>query len=301
VEALSYIVNSLRFPDRRDYLQMSAGIRARSRRCRQFWKPHLELSRLFINSSLGTKSEQVVVMGAGMLLDIDASFLDANSKQVQLIDIDPTLKKYWKRSFPRRSQSSELVMTVADLTGSMDSWYRALGLAVKNKSSIEEVVALLRSLKPEGEVKEFGVNPEIVISINLLGQLGVYWRDRAASLLKADPCYFEDSELPVVQIREAIEASIVKLEMAHLALLAKFSRVILLSDIYYHYYKKNLSDWQTENALSVSGAQVVEFFIKQNFNLEQSDSWLWHIAPQDIENPEYGEIHEVNAFYFKKS
>ena len=301
MEALSYIINSLRFPDRRDYLQMSAGIRARSRRCAKFWKPHLELSRLFINSSLGNKSDHVILMGAGMLLDVDTSFLDLNCRKLTVVDIDPTLKSHWKSSFPNKVRSSGLVMKVADVTGAMDSWFNDLSRAIKNKSSIEEVANLINSLKPDMELAADEKSQEVLISINLLGQLGVYWRDRAASLLKSDSYYMEDAESPVSLIRDAVEGSVSRLELAHLELLSKFNRVILLTDIYYHYYKKNVSDWQTESALSLSSESIKEFFVNQSFKVEGCNSWLWHIAPQEIENPEYGEIHEVNTFYFKKT
>ena len=193
------------------------------------------------------------------------------------------------------------MMKVADVTGAMDSWFNDLSRAIKNKSSIEEVANLINTLKPDMELAVDEKNQEVLISINLLGQLGVYWRDRAASLLKSDSYYMEDAESPVSLIRDAVEGSVSRLELSHLELLSKFNRVILLTDIYYHYYKKNVSDWQTESALSLSSESIKELFVNQSFKVEGYNSWLWHIAPQEIENPEYGEIHEVNTFYFKKT
>jgi hypothetical protein len=298
MEVLSYIINSLRFPNRRDYLKMSAGIRARSQRCRPYWLRHLELCKRFIGTSLGNTSK-AIIYGAGGLLDLDSASLDGSLSKLTLVDIDPTLKNRWAKSFPKLRDTQSLDCQIFDVTGVMDNWSQAISHAKVGKVSIEEMSLILRNLKCQ-PIEHGLAGIDCAISLNLLGQLGVYWRDRVISILSPNPYYFDSPRVLLPSIEEGLKQSINILERGHLELLAKFKKVILLTDLYYYYYKESEAFWQIEDALTFLDKDIRDFFINCAYALISSDSWLWHIAPQKIENPDYGEIHEVRAFCFER-
>lgn len=277
---------------------MSAGIRCRSKRCRAYWQRHLELSRKFIRSAT-VDSSSAIVYGAGGLLDIDCRALDTTMTSLTLVDIDPTLKSQWLKSFPKLCEAKSLNCQILDVTGVMDSWLSALGLARRDKISIEEMVLVFNRLKV-GSPSSTLLDRECAVSLNLFGQLGVYWRDRAIGALSADSYYFATDGVLLPALDAALQQSVNRLELSHLELLSNFKKVILLTDVFYHYYKESDSLWQTEEALTISSEDINEFFRSRGYRLRNSDSWLWHIAPQKIENPDYGEIHEVRAFNFEK-
>ncbi len=304
MEVLSYIVNSLRFPGIRDYLRMSAGIRYRKTKMASFWAPHLELSRSFVNANLSSALSsancgEVVVLGAGSLFDIDCDFINDQSFTVRLIDIDPTVRAHVRGKLIKAEGQGRVKWESFDVTGVMARWTRELDKFVRGRPNAEEFSQFLFNLPiqtPKLETSE-----RCVVSLNLMGQLGIYWRDRVSGILSRNRHLIDSQGEPLPEIHKAIDRTVSTLELEHLKLLSDFNNVILLTDIWYHYYRRELAPWQTESALTISEKNLNNFFLTKGFNSQSRKSWLWHISPQGLGDPDYGEIHEVVALYFKKS
>lgn len=71
------------------YLRESIGIRARYRRCRGAWQPHLENSKAALLASLDACHDfrTALVFGSGLLLDIPLAELSQRFAQVWLVDL----------------------------------------------------------------------------------------------------------------------------------------------------------------------------------------------------------------------
>lgn len=98
-------------------------------------------------------------------------------------------------------------------------------------------------------------------------------------------------------LNQALETSCRKLQQSHLDYLSNSNaqQIVLISDTCFHFYKKNVSEWQAEPALYLDYPNELPGYV-----CNQKHSWLWHIAPQDIEQKNYGAIHEVHAWALKR-
>lgn len=280
---------------------MTAGIVAREERSRAYWKPHLQLSRNEINNFIVNFKEpaDLYLLGAGRLNDVDTEFLDTHCRSITLYDIDPTLRDLWQSYFPILSSRKLLFSQTVDLTSSIDIWTAMIKEGGKRGLAPEEICHLLSTLKvaESNFIPPKTSAPRLVVSLNILGQLGVYWRDRVhTALTKNHKRYMTEEKELLLSITKALDQSVARLEEAHLKLISEFKPImaLLLTDIYYHYYQSNCAEWQTESALSLGDlATVIDKIQSLGYKPATQNSWLWHIAPQHIERPEYGEIHEV--------
>jgi hypothetical protein len=125
-----------------------------------------------------------------------------------------------------------------------------------------------------------------VVSLNLAGQIPLYWRDRVLSV-RGD---LSDEEA------EALTNSYERLQVAHLAAVAKAATqwAIMITDVEYYFYESQRCDWEVEEALHGTARRI---FAELGNGQEStsSDCWLWHLAPQFIESDGEGEIHRVEA------
>lgn len=301
MKGLTYLYNSIRHPHRRDYLSMTAGIVAREERCRTYWKPHLQLTKMEINNFVAESTTPVdlYILGAGRLNDVDAEFLDTNCRSITFYDIDPTLRGLWQGAFPKLSSKKLLFSQTVDLTSSIDTWTAMIKEGARRGLTSDEICHLLSTLKvnPSNFIPPQTSAPRLVISLNILGQLGVYWRDRVhTTLAKNQKVYMTEEKELLLSITNALDQSVAQLEEAHLKLITEFEpqAALLLTDIYYHYYQSDRAEWQTESALSLGDLTTITSKLQSlGYKTSTQNSWLWHIAPQHIERTDYGEIHEV--------
>ncbi len=295
---LRYLALSLFYPARRDFLKAGLGIASRHKRCARYWKPHLELSKQFISSALqNARPATVVILGAGRLLDVPISDLSEKTKQVVLVDWDPGVTLAWENA--RRTLEARGV-TVAtqqsDVTGRLTQWTKALD-SLPVTSSASDARELLVSLVELPALETFpeGIRADLLISLNLLSQLGLYWEDRVRSrlgTLMSDDGIFSDSSL-----EKALQSTMRCLEEEHLSLLSnsEAETIVLLSDEWFHYYRQQQSEWRTDAALRTVFPPALA-----NYSIIERDSWLWHLAPQWLEQLDYGEIHTVRALRYQK-
>src|SRR5690606_21460054 len=194
--------------------------------------------------------------------------------------------------------SKRCIGHIADLTSSLEDWTGSLDdvLTTKPKPGVEEVVSLLDSLVPgEARLGSF----DAVVSLNMLSQVGIYWRDRVESAVRRAGLAADDAEASLpASLDQALNRSVLRLESQHLAMLAasEAKSITVLYDSHFLYYTKSRSQWQEER-----GTEINPEFTIAGYQEAARDSWFWHIAPQDVEQPEHGSIHQVLARNFVRA
>ena len=260
-----------------DFEYMGVGIERRFARCSTWWAPHLACTREFI-ARQAQRSSSVAVLGAGRLLDLDLQYLLRISDTVHLFDADPRCVAVWKKRAGELFET-RVITHIGDLTNSLDEWTR--GLNSRRRGNLADY---LRSLVPA--TAGLPARYDGVISLNLLGQIPLYWRDRVrAKITEVDSVSWD-----------ALTRSMGALQRAHLDLVhqSATSWSIIISDTEYYFYDIDESDWRVEPALF---GEVERAWGPSHPRATQvsEDTWLWHIAPQLIESDEEGEIHKVQA------
>jgi hypothetical protein len=261
-----------------DFEHMGVGIERRFTRCASWWAPHLACTRDFVARHT-QRAASVAVLGAGRLLDLDLQQILTTCDVVHLFDADPGCIAAWKRQAGDLFQK-RVVPHIEDITQSLDRWTRGLSKARRPN----ELAEYLYSLEPAKVTRP--TQYDGVISLNLLGQIPLYWRDRVrASLSDIDPVTWA-----------ALVSSMGALQEAHLEFVHRSSSSwsIIISDSEYYFYDIDRTDWRVEPAL-FGDTESIWISGHERARKIADDSWLWHIVPQLIESGEEGEIHRVEA------
>lgn len=301
LNALKIYSDYWRFPQVRDYLRMGYGIEVRYKRCRPFWEKHLKLCQSFQSRTLEGASDlnlkSLAVLGAGRLYDLALPEVLGRFERIDLFDIDPSVKNSWQRLVKLAKPKQQVNFHFCDLSGSIQAWSNELRLFLSTQRKVDLMAASSffqnLSLRDAPDLSSF----DCIFSLNLFSQISIYWRDRVFSYF-AD-FWNLDSDAHgrfAPELQNALESSQRKLEEQHLQSLAasKASVITLISDRFFYYYQKDKTEWQVEPALQL-GSEVR----LTGYNKSAADSWLWHIAPQDVEQAGYGIIHEVFAEEFR--
>ncbi len=261
---------------------MGAQIEARHRRCASWWAPHVRNTREFLDLQIPA-GLRVAVLGAGRLIDLDAERLLERSREVHLIDADPGCRSVW-RAVISPQHRSKLVAQTRDVTDCIEPWSRQL-CARRQRAALATGLSTLQAPRPAWADEPF----DLIISLNLLGQIPLYWRDFVRSR------YGELSEHEEAQLVRSMG----ELQAAHLRALfgSAASRIILIFDSEYYFYQASRSEWQVESALFGDSGDALRAGASSRL-LKGSDTWLWHLAPQFIEQDDEGEIHKVEARAF---
>ncbi|MFM1847135.1 MAG: hypothetical protein RL417_609 [Pseudomonadota bacterium] len=284
---IAYYLDRFRFAGAADFISMGLGIEARYRRCRSAWEPHLRLTREFIERALSEtpKGSKVAVLGAGRLLDVPVERLQDLDGELHLFDADPGCRWSWRRLSHGRTR---VIPHILDLTGSIERWTTTLKDKVGSVGAApEEITKILDSLTAGGspELKGF----DAIISVNLLSQIPIYWRDRVESLLGPEFTAHPGAAA-------ALERSYNRLQGAHRDILcaSKAPCVVVITDEKFFYYRSDIAPWQEERSLYVDAHQL------PGYSITREDSWYWHIIPQGIEERDFGSIHAVRAIEFER-
>jgi hypothetical protein len=104
------------------YLSEVIAIRARRRRCRRAWAPHLERTRSVLRQAAARcpRKRKAVILGSGLLLDVPLAELAAAFREVVLVDVVHPLGGRW-----RRRHFGNVRALAADVTGTVEAVYRA--------------------------------------------------------------------------------------------------------------------------------------------------------------------------------
>ena len=279
----------------RDFVDMGLGIEARAKRCHKYWSKHQELSKNFIRSSVETGGS-ISILGAGRLYDFPIELLNLFSV-VNLIDADPSCLPSWKKLV----KSNHIKYEIIDLTGVLRLWTTNLAsfLINQRKTNIKNLELKIGEFLTElnlDHIETYDISSDNVVSLNLLSQIPIYWRDRFSRLVLNYTGIDSDNNgnfSPAIQ--EPLFNTFKILQEQHLRLLEQITKknLILIYDANFCYYQKTHSEWLLEPAI------YTELKINtKKFNLNKNNSWLWHISPQDIEHQDYGVINEVLAEHY---
>ena len=258
---------------------MGKGIEARYARCAPFWEPHLSCTRSFIDQHV-QPGGRLAILGAGRLLDVDLKKLIPQFAEIHLFDADPTVVRTWRKvsgvAFRER-----VIPRVVDVTGSLSTWSSGLRSAVRHKN----LAGYLDMVQPghgTWEDERF----DGVISLNLVGQIPIYWRDRVVAAARN---LFSDEE-------RALVGSMSRLQAAHVKAMREKPQgwSILITDTEYYTYHVDHAEWDVEPALH--GEAVSELSVNSSRMIKHGeDCWLWHLVPQFVESEQEGYIHRVEA------
>ena len=266
-----------------DFIRMGKGIEARYARCSSYWEPHLECTREFIEAHV-QPGGRVAILGAGRLLDVDLKKLLSQFSEIHLFDADPSAIRTW-RKMSGVAFREKVVPRILDVTGSLESWSAGLPSAIRRG----ELEGYLDSLVPQRGAWE-SERFDGVISLNLVGQIPLYWRDRVLAAAQ---------ELSAAEERALIE-SMARLQSAHLHALDLHSRSwsIIITDTEYYTYRVDRPEWEVEPALHGEVRSALHA-PPQRMKRLGGDCWLWHLMPQFVESDEEGYIHRVEAAAWK--
>ena len=289
---------------------MGMGIEARRGRARRYWEPHLRCCRDFQQCCLDNTAEHrsIAVLGAGRLYDLDVQSVLKHFSYVHLYDADPSCLPYWRRTFGAVVDNDRWRYQICDITGTLAQWSAQLQDFLRSHSATDGA-ALCRALRSLAALEPIALSDSAdaqyscVLSLNLLGQIPVYWLDRFTLLVRkfwnlrpdAGGCFECD-------LAEALESSMAKLELQHLKFLEQScaAKIIIISDAALCYYRPDIAAWQAEPALA-SHDNPRESLTLSGYRRTRTESWLWHISPHGIEFKDHGEIHEVLALELTKS
>lgn len=262
-----------------DFIRMGKGIESRYARCAPFWEPHLSCTRSFIEEHV-QPGGRLAILGAGRLLDVDLKKLLPLFSEIHLFDADPTVVRTWRKvsgvAFRER-----VIPRIIDVTGSLATWSSGLRSAVRHHN----LAGYLDMVQPghgAWEDERF----DGVISLNLVGQIPIYWRDRVVAAAGA---LSENEE-------RALLGSMSRLQAAHVKAVRERpqSWSTLITDTEYYTYNVDHVEWDVEPALH--GEAVSELSMSSTRMVKRGEScWLWHLVPQFVESEHEGYIHRVEA------
>lgn len=296
-----YQLLALRYRERRDYLDMGFGITARHKRCAHFWRHHIENCLSFQRAELSDISagERIYVLGAGRCLDLDLKYFAEKGVKLHLIDADPGCQYAWRRIKQTYRNKCEVSSQIADLSGTITVWTRELkSFLNKNKAvSIASLCKHIDSFKVSNVTIAKPV--DYIISLNLLSQIPIYWRDRFYNILETylNITCDEKGKLPE-PLEKALTKLMARLQEQHLNMLSgsRAKKIILITDQYFNYFRADNYRWQQEAALYLDSELNLKGYLKAS-----EKSWYWDIAPQGIESEDYGAVHQVRAISYQLS
>ncbi|MBB6253869.1 hypothetical protein [Nitrospirillum iridis] len=219
-----------------------AAIRARARRQRAAWAPHLANSRRLVMDMAERfgRGGTLLVLGSGPLLDLPLRALLPRFGRIVLADIahDPGVRwQAWRHP--------KLALDLVDLTG------------------LTADIVAGRPLIPHCDAYVGHAAPDLVLSLNVLSQLPLTARDRAATQAGSE-------------VADALAASVVRAHLDHLARLA--APCLMLVDVERRWIRSDGGLPKREDPL-----------FGQTLPGQRLATWPWTVAPP-------GEIRRDIAF-----
>lgn len=288
-DILSFWLAVAKNPSLYDYLDMGRGIEHRRNQFKSFWDEHFERSKNFQEDVLkGVSYRSVSVYGAGNLFDLSENIISSGA-EIYCYDADSLAAKKTKKKF------AHLHYEVADVTGVLDGWKRALKGYISQKTFLEMIEQLLLNLPSTSSFSS--PRTDIAISLNLLGQIPLYWRDFVlATLARVNIVKDPDAPLPS-SLEAALAASCRSLQENHLTTLSASGakKVILISDENFRYYTSS------EEVLCESALYTPSPLTIKGYSADVTARWSWEVVPLAASSEQYGERHDVIACSYVKA
>jgi hypothetical protein len=298
----------------RRYLRMGLGIERRARELSVFWESHQENTRRAQRRWAETVSGRILtVLGAGRLFDFESG-LASRFDSLRLVDADPLCRGAWDQL----DRPVEPVLT--DVSSCIDQW--TADLESLRLPWAETLDVIRRHSEP---VPAYSQPTDALLSLNLLGQLPVGWQDGVyAYLCRRFGRSFVDSHEE--EWLDAVRPGNRMLIEQHLAAVERSGpmHVLLITDLQYvqyfgRKYKRGRREnepvswsagrWESSNGVRCEITPALEDIDLEagafarwmpSYQLEWSESWLWHISPMAVECRHCGTIHRVGAFALKR-
>jgi hypothetical protein len=277
---------------------MGMGIEAREARFHDAWQPHISACKKFIRESLPRAPQPVsiAIFGAGRLFDIDKDFLAQNYSDIALFDADPSCIRHWKAFKRNKCRSNLVLFNIVDVTCYYDEFCERLKRGTFNNLNelIEFVVSDGGSALTTQKFGEF----DDVVSLNLLGQIPLYFRDRIFHY--AEKRGFVKSPENEQALLKACHTLGSRLQLQHITFLASVtcSRLAIITDVEFSTYVNDPRELEPSPAISKEVLEALKILPGLTFTAK--NSWQWHLAPRGFENREYGEIHQIAAYCYEK-
>ena len=262
-----------------DFVRMGKGIEARYSRCSTYWEPHLACTRAFIESHI-EPGGRLAILGAGRLLDVDLKKLIPQFSEIHLFDADSSVIRAWRKTTGVAFRDT-VIPRILDVTGSIQPWSAGIVTSIR-RGQLAEYLSSLIPLRAAWEEEPF----DGVISLNLVGQIPLYWRDRVLTAANRELSERED---------RALIDSMGRLQSAHLAATRTHPRrwSIVITDTEYYTYQVDTPEWDVEPALHGEARRELE--ASSLMERHGNECWLWHLLPQFVESDGEGCIHRVEA------
>lgn len=253
------------------FTSQTQGIKHRSKIFKNAWKSHLENSKQAIRDTFLEdlkKGKTLSVLGCGELLDFPSDIFSEYKNQIYLIDKSKeALSKFTKNTI------------LYDLTGNLDSWSSYL-----HDLKINDITSFLNELKnlPQKRplLKDPSFKDELVLSLNLLSQLPVYWQDSVFSIVdqKFSKQISIDNENEILKALLPSSQELIKSHVHSCSPSGKHKKSLIISDTYYlHYSTKSGELHEVMDALH---GISIEMELQNKCNHMLLSKWQWDIVPQ---------------------
>lgn len=248
---------------RHGFLNAAVSMWSQSARCRKTWAPHLERCRAAVLAAVDElpRRRTVVVLGSGLLQDVPIEVLVKRFGKVILVDA-VHLASVRARVFLHRWSGVSFV--TRDLSG-----YDEMLLSRRVAATTGDVSVIAR-LDPLGFIRRIP-DVDLVVSANLLSQMGVGINDRLAR--------------PDGGARLMPEDAPEKLIATHLRSLAGLGvPTVVVSDVRYELRDR-------------TGRVIEGFDLMQGARLPEAKAvWEWTVAPFGEEAQDVERVHLVKVF-----
>ncbi len=293
-----YLARIMKRPDL-DFLDMGLGIQARYNRCEVYWQSHIRnckeiQKQLFEKLPGGSK---ISVLGAGRCLDLNLQAAAEFGQRLRFFDADRGCLPYWR--VLRKKYQVDLQWQICELSNCLYSWTESLNsfLSDPAQRNIQSLISFFRTLQTSAPA-EIG-KADAVISLNILSQLPIFWRDRLRSIIETKTELKTDERGRFAEpLESAVEHSYGMLQEQHLRLLAAIEAewILIFYDRHFDYLRADHYAWQQEKSLYISEDQICI----RGFSVYHQKSWFWDIAPQGVEQSEYSQVHKVESLLLKR-
>lgn len=323
------------------FIQQGIGIRRRAKLFKQHWSTHISSCLNSIENwaqNIPPQSHSLMIVGAGSLNDLNLWALSQRFTSITLLDADPKCIALWKKV---QGALPNIRYQLGDITGLLNPWTEYLVQNLQQSSA--DWLEALRLLKefprlphvpfPTGEA-----GPLAVLSLNILSQLPIIWRE----IIEKSLVRHFGSKWVATHEQEWLTAysySASYLIKEHLQSLAHsaVNELLLITDVEYASYQgtkkfglKNSTlppvrwipsangqgNWEKDPNIHHSALQceihsalygvdleddIVRSSLFPKYDSSYQGNWLWHISPQGIESRDTGHIHRVGTFHFRRT
>lgn len=274
ISPFSYLWYRLRHPSKKIFIHEGLGIEARYQRCKEAWSSHLFNSKKFIKDNIDGSDLEIVILGAGTLLDCDLASIASKARRITLVDIDPRAASTW----PSKIMNTPVRHLISDVTGAIDRWRDIFSRS--NNFLNQQFIPTIPNI-PKGDV---------VISLNLQSQFPVLLKEIMKEGLKRFSVEPDEYDLFPLYYETLWEELSSELQSAHrTAVFEQASKAAIFlydTDFFYH------SDAGIEPHSAVFAELIKP---KEKWSLIKESSWEWNIAPRGEISQDFQVTHQVRA------